>query len=40
VPELRGQAMQLARVLLADETWAADDDRFRVTEEAVIEYYI
>jgi uncharacterized NAD(P)/FAD-binding protein YdhS len=40
VPELRGQAMQLARVLLAGEAWAADDGRFRVAEEAVIEYYI
>jgi len=40
VPELRGQAMQLARVLLADEMAAGDEDRFRVLEEAVIEYYI
>ncbi len=40
VPELRGQAMQLARVLLADEMLQADDRRFQVHEEAVIEYYI
>lgn len=40
VPELRGQAMQLARVLLADETPQGDDSRFQMREEAVIEYYI
>ena len=40
VPELRGQAMHLARVLLADELAAGEDERFRVPEEAVIEYYI
>lgn len=40
VPELRGQAMQLARVLLADETPQGEEGRFYVPEEAVIEYYI
>ena len=40
VPELRGQAMQLARVLLADEAPEGDDRRFQMREEAVIEYYI
>jgi uncharacterized NAD(P)/FAD-binding protein YdhS len=40
VPELRGQAMQLARVLLADEAPEGDDSRFQMREEAVIEYYI
>ncbi len=40
VPELRGQALQLARVLLADDMHDGDDRRFRVREEAVIEYYI
>lgn len=40
VPELRGQTMQLARVLLADETPQGEESRFYVPEEAVIEYYI
>jgi len=39
VPELRGQAFQIARVLLAAEAQAVPS-RFQVVEEDVIEYYI
>ncbi len=39
VPELRGQALQMARVLLTVEA-EADHSLFHVVEEDVIEYYI
>jgi len=42
VPELRGQAMRVAEMMLEDQVAAAPDHDYRlsVTEEHVIEYYI
>ena len=42
VPELRGQAMRVAQVLIEDAVDAIADQDFRmsVEEEHVIEYYI